>query len=151
MQTNQTTAEQFISNANATNAASSENNAATTAKRYTDNRVTGKTKVPVLINIICILGAGGFGLSVVGLLLGWQLIAAVSTLFLIYTIVAVAGNLLAIIWMWQMKKKGAYLYAGLFVVSQAIMLAYGIWSLTIAFIISAAVTGVALYYSKQMK
>ena len=147
MQTNQPTAGQFISNANATNAA---NNTTAATKRYTDNLVTGKTKVPLLINIICILGAGGFGLSAVGLLLGWQLIAAVGTLFLIYTIVAVAGNLLAIIWMWQMKKKGAYLYAGLFVVSQIMMLAYGVWSVTIAFLISAAVTAIALYYSKQM-
>ncbi len=149
MQTNQATAEQFISNANVTNAAT-ENNAAT-AKRYTDNLVTGKTKVPLPVTVICILGAGGFGLSAIGLLIGWQLIAAIGTPLLMYTIVAVAGNLLSIIWMWQMKKKGAYLYAGLFVVSQVVMLAYGVWGVTIAFLISAAVTAVALYYAKQMK
>jgi hypothetical protein len=148
MQTNQPTAEQFISNANATTAA---NNTTASTNHLTSNLVTGKTKVPLPITIICILGAAGFGLSAVGLLIGWQVIAAVGSLLLVYTIISVIGNLLAIIWMWQMKKKGAYLYAGLFVASQVVMLAYGIWSLTIAFLISAAVTGVALYYSKQMK
>jgi hypothetical protein len=150
MQTNQATAEQFISNANATNAAT-ENNAATAAKRFTDNLVTGKTKVPLAINIICILGAGGFGLSAVGLLIGWQLIAAVGTPLLICTILSVVANLLAIIWMWQMKKRGAYLYAGMFAVNQIVMLVYGVWAVNIAFLIGVAVTGIALYYSKQMK
>lgn len=115
------------------------------------NPTNTQTNVPRAIATICILGAGGYLLSVIGLLVSWQLFAAVGAFFLLFYIAALGAGFLSIIWLWQMKKKGAYLNAALFVISQIILMAYGVWSLTFTFIISLIVTGIALYYSKDME
>lgn len=111
----------------------------------------GRQTLPKPIFAICILGFIGTAFAVIGLLTSWSLLAAVGTFFLLYYTVSVAGGTLALVWLWQMKKRGAYLYAALFVTGQIVIAAYGAFSVTLAFLIGLAVTAIALHYSKNMK
>ena len=110
----------------------------------------GKQTIPKPIFTVCILGFIGTAFAVIGLLASWSLFTAVGTFFLLYYVASIAGGALALVWLWQMKKGGAYLYAGLFVAGQIMNAAYGVFSITLAFLIGVAVTAIALYYSKDM-
>lgn len=111
----------------------------------------GKQTLPKPIFIICILGFIGTAFAVIGLLASWSLFALVGTFFLLYYVASVAGGALALVWLWQMKRIGAYLYAALFAAGQIVNAAYGVFSFTLAFFIGLAVAVIALYYSKDMK
>ena len=112
------------------------------------NLVKEKPVRPVVITVICILGFIGAGFS----LLALTVLSVLGSTFVIYQLALVAINVLALIWMWQMKKKGAYLYAGGFVVAQILVaVLFNAWDMGIGFFIGLAVSGTALYYSKEMQ
>lgn len=112
------------------------------------NLVKEKSARPVAITVICILGFIGAGFS----LLALTVLSALGSTFVVYLLASVAVNLLALIWMWQMKKKGAYLYAGVFVAGQILLaVLFNAWGVNAGFFIGLAVTGAALYYSKEMQ
>jgi hypothetical protein len=110
-----------------------------------------KPIIPKPILTICILGFIGSGLSALGLLLSWSELSSLGSLFMLYYVLSVAAGFLSLLWLAQMKKKGAYLYAGLFVVSQAVLLIYGAFEVSFTFLIGLAVTAIALYYTKDMQ
>jgi hypothetical protein len=64
---------------------------------------------PTAITVICILGFIGAGLG----LLGSLALLALAPVIGIISIAVVAIGLLAMILIWQMKKMGVYLYAGM--------------------------------------
>lgn len=107
---------------------------------------------PVAITVICILGFIGAGLAVIGLLATMSFFMAFGIGYFIFLIASVALGLLSLIWMWQMKKKGAYLYAANFVLGQIMTVVFvGTWTMSAGFFIALAVTAIALYYSKDMQ
>lgn len=113
--------------------------------------IHSKTKAPLPVKIICILGFIGSALAALGIIMNLSSLAGVGSFFLIYYAIAVAAGFLSLVWLWQMKKNGASLYAGLFAGSQVVMLMYGVWTLNLTFFIGLAVTAIALYYGKNME
>jgi len=104
-------------------------------------------KRPIAITIVCIIGFIGVFVSV-------PYIFEDSTKTIIawypaFLTISVITSLVSFIAMWKMKKIGAYLYAGLVVISQFVLLGVGVWRLG-AILTSGVIAAIALYYSKDM-
>lgn len=106
---------------------------------------------PLAITIICVLGFIGVGLGIPLLLtlLGTGAAAGLPGWYLPYLGLTILIGLAALIGLWKMKKWGAYLYAGMFLVNQVILLASGLWSVG-ALVIPLIVTLIALSQLSKM-
>ena len=109
---------------------------------------------PVAITIICVLGIVGIVLSIIPILLAGISAFVAGGMFVItfiWTLLMVVLSAVAISWMWKMKRKGAYLYTGLFIAAQIFLLVSKTWGLNIQFFSGLVVCAISLYYLRQMK
>lgn len=106
---------------------------------------------PVAITIICVIGFVGLAIGVPALL-ALVAMGATTTLpgwYLPYLALTLVVGLVSLIGMWKMKKWGALLYTGMFVVNQIVLLAGGLWTPG-AMVIPLIVVVIALsQYSKM--
>jgi len=108
---------------------------------------TRKTQRPVAITVVCIIGFIGALISVP--MIFSQAAVAVGSWYPPYLGFAVVAGLICMIGLWLMKKWAAYLYTGLVLLNQIVLLAMGVWNI-MALIIPAIVVGIALYHVKKM-
>ncbi len=106
---------------------------------------------PIAITVICVIGFIGVALGIPAMLavLATGAAAQFPGWYLPYLAVTLIIGLISLIGMWKMKKWGALLYAGMFVVNQCILLATGLWSVG-ALIIPLIVVVIALSQISKM-
>jgi hypothetical protein len=107
---------------------------------------------PIAITVICVIGFIGVALGVPALLAVVATGAATTFpgWYLPYLGLTMLVGLASLIGLWQMKKWGAYLYAGMFVINQIILFATGLWTPG-ALIIPLIVTLIALSQLSKME
>ncbi|MBC7933411.1 MAG: hypothetical protein H7Z38_22850 [Rubrivivax sp.] len=106
---------------------------------------------PIVITVICVIGFIGVALGVPALLAvvatGAQ--TGLPSWYMPYLGLTMLVGLVSLIGLWQMKKWGAFLYAGMFVINQIILFATGLWTPG-ALIIPLIVTVIALSQLPKM-
>ncbi len=100
-----------------------------------------KTKRPVAITIISILGFIGSLFSILILILALSK-GRVSTAYAIMLPLSSIIGIASMVGLWKMKKWGVYLYSVLILFNQIFLIYLGVWS-AVSLIIPAIVLGVA--------
>lgn len=114
----------------------------------TDVTATGPVRRPAAITGICVLGV--IGIAGIAWLVSTGALAGAPDWYVILLGVSVVVNIIAMVGMFMMRKWGAYLYAGMFVIGQIVLVATGLWGIQSA-IVPALVTIVALTHVGQMR
>ncbi|NCT55976.1 hypothetical protein GW755_03990 [bacterium] len=102
---------------------------------------------PISITIICILGFLGILPSV--FLVFSEAAKSIGSWYPPYLGLSIVFGLISFTGMWLMKKWGAYLYSGFFLLNQILMIYMGVWNI-FALVLPGVVVGVALYNLKKM-
>ncbi|MHC1781443.1 MAG: hypothetical protein AB9891_01550 [Anaerolineaceae bacterium] len=109
--------------------------------------VVEKPKRPTSITVICIIGFIGALISIP--LLFSSFASQIGSWYPPYLALSIVIGLASMIGMWLMKKWGAYLYTGMAVVNQVILLLTGLWTI-MALVIPAVVVFFALRAVSKM-
>jgi hypothetical protein len=100
---------------------------------------------PTAITVVCIIGFVFAGLG----LLGSLVLLALAPVVGVTVIASIAVSLLAIIWIWQMKKMGVYLYAGMTALGLVLNLSQGNFGI-LGLIFPAIVLGICFTNINKM-
>jgi hypothetical protein len=106
------------------------------------------SKRPTAITVICLIGF--FGLLASAWLFASGALAQMPDWYAPYLAVSVILGGLSMVGLWLMRKWGFYLYAGVFVANQVIMLATGLWTPT-ALVLPLIVVIVAFFNLDKMR
>lgn len=108
----------------------------------------GPVKRPAAITGICVLGV--IGVLGIAYLVSSGALQGAPDWYMILLAVSVIVNIIAMVGMFMMRKWGAYLYAGMFVIGQIVLVSTGLWGIQSA-IVPLIVTIVALSHVGKMR
>lgn len=102
---------------------------------------------PLAITIICVLGFVGT-LALIPILFS-GIASQIGAWYPPFLIFASIVGFTCMVGLWKMKKWAVYLYAGMAIINQLIMVLMGLWTIT-SLIAPAIVTGIAIYHLDKM-
>jgi hypothetical protein len=108
----------------------------------------GLVRRPAAITGICVLGV--IGVAGIAWLVSTGALRGAPDWYVILLAVSVIVNIAAMVGMFMMRKWGAYLYAGMFVIGQIVLFTTGLWGIQTA-IVPLIVTIVALTHVGRMR
>ncbi len=106
-----------------------------------------KTKRPVAITVVCILGFIGAAISLP--VIFTSLAETVGAWYPPYLGLSVVVGFVCMIGLWKMKKWAAYVYTVFVITNQIVLLVMGVWNV-MALLVPAIVVGIALYHVGKM-
>lgn len=107
-----------------------------------------KTKRPIAITIVCIVGF--LGLLVLVPFFFSDAAKQVATWYLIYLGISSIIGLSCFVGIWKMKKWGVLGYSAMFLINQVIMILVGLWTL-LGLVIPIVILGVIWFYFRIMQ
>jgi hypothetical protein len=106
-----------------------------------------KAKRPIAITIICVIGFIGAAISIS--VIFSSVASGIGAWYPPYLALASIVGLVCMIGLWMMKKWAVFVYTGLLVVNQVVMLAMGVWN-PLALVIPLIVVVIAFMNLSKM-